>query len=65
MVDEAIQVGDRVINLQVPGIFTVVERRGRFLEIESDGGLQMTVEDSTVRRLDEGGVPAPADEPAE
>ena len=55
MADESIKVGDRVINLQVPGVFVVVARRGRVLEIESPEGVAMTVFESAVRRLDEGG----------
>ena len=53
MGDDAIRVGDRVINLQVPGVFTVVARRGDMLEIESDRGVRMVVRDINVRRLGE------------
>jgi hypothetical protein len=53
----AIEVGDRVINLPVQGIFTVVDRRGAHIVIESPRGLRMTVLDSQVRRLDD--VPPP------
>ena len=52
MGDGPIQVGDRVINLQMPGVFVVVARRGRVLEIETADGVAMTVVDSAVRRLD-------------
>ena len=55
MADESIKVGDRVINLQVPGVFVVVARRGRVLEIESPEGVAMTVFESAVRRLGDGG----------
>jgi hypothetical protein len=48
-----IQLGDRVINLQVPGIFTVIDREGLRLVIETVRGLRMTVLDSQVRRVDE------------
>jgi hypothetical protein len=48
-----IQLGDRVINLQVPGIFTVIDREGTRLVIETARGLRMTVLDSQVRRVDE------------
>src|SRR5438034_10946399 len=34
--DEAIQIGDRVVHLQVPGVFTVVARRGAFFEVRSE-----------------------------
>lgn len=49
---EGIQLGDRVINLQVPGIFTVVDRQGQLLVIQSAKGIQMNVLESQVRRLD-------------
>jgi hypothetical protein len=57
MAQGSIQVGDRVINLQVPGIFVVVARRGRLLEIENDLGVRKTVLDVALRRMNE---PAPA-----
>jgi hypothetical protein len=57
MAMNGIQVGDRVINLQVPGIFTVVDRQGRLLVIETVRGLRMTVFDSQVRRLDDAPTP--------
>jgi hypothetical protein len=52
--DEAdpIRAGDRVVTLHVPGVFTVIRRRGRFLELESERGLRMTVHEVGVRRLD-------------
>ncbi len=55
----AIQVGDEVVNLQVPGIFRVVARRGAFLDIESAQGVRLTVSEAAVRRLDEGGGGVP------
>jgi len=58
MVDDPIRVGDRVINLQVPGIFVVVARRGAVIDIETDQGVRMTLIDSAVRRID-------ADRPSE
>ncbi len=54
----AIEVGDQVVNLQVPGVFRVVARRGAYLEIETALGLHMTVLESAVRRLDDGTPPA-------
>ena len=36
--DGTIRLGDRVVHLQVPGVFTVIGRRGPFLEIESERG---------------------------
>jgi hypothetical protein len=52
--DEAgpIREGDRVVNLHVPAVFTVIRRRGRYLELESERGLRMTVHEVGVRRLD-------------
>ncbi len=55
-----IEIGDRVVHLQVPGVFTVVGRRGPFLHVESPRGLRMTVHESGVRRV-EGPPPAPKD----
>ena len=58
----AIQVGDRVINLQVPGLFTVVDRQGALLVLEVPRGVRMTVHESQVRRLDDVTPPqAPSD----
>jgi hypothetical protein len=60
-VDEtAIQPGDRVVSLQVPGVLTVVARRGRLLDVESDRGLRLTLHEVSVRRLN-GTPPAPKD----
>ncbi len=56
-----IQVGDQVVNLQVPGVFQVVARRGALLDIESAQGVRMTVLEGAVRKLDDGAPPAPAD----
>jgi len=53
MATGTIQVGDRVINLQVPGLFTVIDRRGQLLVLETAKGLRMTVIDSQVRLLDD------------
>jgi len=60
MADDPIKVGDRVINLQVPGVFVVVARRGRVLEIESPEGVAMTVFEGAVRRLDGGAASSDA-----
>ena len=59
MADTPIKVGDRVITLQMPGVFVVVARRGRLLDIQTDEGIAMTVLESAVRRLDD--TPAPSD----
>jgi len=53
MATGTIQVGDRVINLQVPGLFTVIDRRGQLLVLETAKGLRMTVLDSQVRLLND------------
>ena len=55
-----IEIGDRVVHLQVPGVFVVVGRRGSFLHVESPRGLRMTVHESGVRRV-EGAPPEPKD----
>jgi hypothetical protein len=55
--DVAIKVGDRVAQLQIPGVFTVVARRGPFLELMGErAAVRMTVHEVQVRRLD--AVPA-------
>src|ERR671935_690035 len=59
-VSDEIKVGDRVVHLQVPGVFTVVARRGAFFEVENARGLRMTVHQVGLRRLD-GPPPAPKD----
>ena len=57
-----IQLGDQVINLQVPGLFTVVDRQGILLALELPSGMRMTVHESQVRRLnDVEPPPAPSD----
>ena len=58
--DETIQIGDRVVHLQVPGVFTVVTRRGAFFEVENSRGLRMTIHEVALRRLD-GPPPTPKD----
>ena len=56
----AISPGDRVVHLQVPGVFVVLARRGTLLDVESERGLRMTVREIAVRRLD-GVLPEPKD----
>jgi len=58
--EPAIRVGDRVVHLQVPGVFTVVGRRGPFLDLESARGLRMSVHEVGLRRVD-GTPPAAKD----
>ena len=62
MAAETIEVGDQVVNLQVPGVFTVLARRGNLLEIGTAQGLRMTVLEGSVRRLDQNAVAVPKDE---
>jgi hypothetical protein len=52
--------GDRVVHLQVPGVFTVVARRKSLVDLESGKGLRMTVQAIQLRRL-EGPPPEPKD----
>ena len=61
MATETIQLGDRVISLQVPGIFTVIDRQGSMLAIQSPKGLRMTVLESQLRRIDDPTLPPPSD----
>ena len=56
--DAPIHVGDRVISLVQPGIFTVLARRGRFLDLESRRGFRLTVSEESVRRVDGAAPPA-------
>jgi hypothetical protein len=56
--EEPIRVGDRVVNLQVPGVFVVVGRRGPFVELENDRGLRMTLHEVALRRVN-GAPPEP------
>jgi hypothetical protein len=59
--DGRIQIGDRVVHLQVPSVFVVVGRRGRMLDLESDRGLRMSVREVAVRKID-GETPEPKEE---
>ncbi|HEV7734686.1 MAG TPA: hypothetical protein VGR62_21110 [Candidatus Binatia bacterium] len=65
MVERAIVVGDQVINLQMPGIFTVTARDRTFLHIESPDGIRLKVSDAAVRRMEPGATPIPVDPPEE
>jgi len=49
--DGTIQLGDRVIVLDMPGIFTVIGRRGLFVEIENTRGLRRVVHEVALRRV--------------
>ena len=48
-----IEVGDRVVNLQMPGVFRVIARRGALLTIETEQGVRMVVNEMGVRRLED------------
>lgn len=52
MSDGPLQIGDRVITMQMPGIFTVTGRKGRALDIVSDEGVRLTVTEASLRRMD-------------
>ncbi|HJQ83255.1 MAG TPA: hypothetical protein VKA21_04215 [Candidatus Binatia bacterium] len=52
MADETIRVGDRVVSLQVPGVCRVTARRGRLVEIDNDRGVHLTVDETSLRRVD-------------
>lgn len=59
MPEGPLQIGDRVITMQMPGIFTVSGRRARALDIVSDDGVRLTVSEASLRRMDVTPVPAP------
>ena len=51
MDEENFEIGDRVITLQMPGIFRVVGRAGDILTIESTkGGVRLTKHWAALRR---------------
>ncbi len=47
-----IRLGDKVIGTGMPGIFTVVGKRGPMLEIENARGLRRIVHEIALRRVD-------------
>ena len=53
-----IRPGDRVVHLQVPGVFRAVAVHGQFVDIESDRGLRMRVRDIQLRRVDGAAPPS-------
>jgi hypothetical protein len=57
----AIQLGDQVINLQVPGIFTVIDQQGSLFVIQTAKGLRLAVLESQLRRLTDVALPTPSD----
>lgn len=60
MPEGPLQIGDRVITMQMPGIFTVTGRKGPALDIVSDDGVRLTVSAASLRRIDS--TPAGSDE---
>jgi hypothetical protein len=58
--ERPIQLGDKVIGTGMPGIFTVVGKRGPMLEIENPRGLRLTVHEVALRRVDGSGPAADA-----
>jgi len=58
--EEPIRAGDRVVHLQIPGVCTVLARRGKFLEVESGRGVRKLVHEVSLRRVS-GPAPAPRD----
>lgn len=49
--EEKLRIGDRVITLQMPGIFRVVVRNGAILTIDSEKhGARLRVHESQLRR---------------
>jgi hypothetical protein len=69
MDDQKLEIGDRVITLQVPGIFRVIARDGDILTIESiKGGVRLTKHESALRRplddVTDASQAEPSDDPA-
>jgi hypothetical protein len=49
--DDTLDIGDRVITLQMPGIFRVVARNGTILTIEAEkGDVRLTLDETALRR---------------
>jgi hypothetical protein len=49
--DERLDIGDRVITLQMPGIFRVVAREGQILTIRGEKStLELRIHESALRR---------------
>ena len=57
--EDPLRAGDRVVHLQIPGVCTVVARRGKFLEVESYSGMRKLVHEVSLRRV--GVAPTPRD----
>jgi hypothetical protein len=51
MENERLEIGDRVITLQMPGIFRVVARDGEILTILAEkGGVRLRLHEAALRR---------------
>jgi hypothetical protein len=49
--DDKLDIGDRVITLQMPGIFRVVARNGTLLTVEAEkGDVRLTLNEAALRR---------------
>jgi len=57
MTNGRLRIGDRVITMQMPGIFTVTGHNGPALDIVSDDGVRLRVYESSLRRMDAPPVP--------
>lgn len=57
--DDRLDIGDRVITLQMPGIFRVVARDGEILTIDAEkSGVRLRMHESALRRPLEDAAPA-------
>jgi len=59
MAEGPLRIGDRVITMQMPGIFTVTGRSGRALDIVSDEGVRLRVMEASLRRMEAAPVAPP------
>jgi hypothetical protein len=59
---DSLEIGDRVITLQMPGIFRVVARNGRILTIDGEkNGVRLQLHEAALRRpMEASDVAAPA-----
>jgi hypothetical protein len=49
--DDRLEIGDRVITLQMPGIFRVVERHGEVLTLHAEkSGVRLRMHEAALRR---------------
>jgi hypothetical protein len=60
--DDRLEIGDRVITLQMPGIFRVVARDGEILTIHAEkSGVRLRMHESALRRPLEDAAPVDTD----